>query len=368
MIFSIGLIEVRNGFRTSSSTARKRGANLSLCGQQHQRRSTSRSGKSFFEFCSGKFREKKHRIFQVFLEFRRSNFSFDLHRYLIEKSNSSYVIYQTLTALRESIVKDWFTVDGQVKEQVVQYLLSYVYSNFSVLSVHVREQALQILVVINKRRKAQRAQLAQQCFTVSSALINLLQSSNEQEFRFGLTLLNAFLTEYSFSNGSPRRETSSSDSTSFFLSAFSERSRFDRRAKTFSQTRFRKSRTQIGLGNSAQQNSTNDFFHCERSSTFLFDFNVGRENSTVEFFIEFVQRSTLDGSSGHGRLERLAAAVDLESSRFRSSIAPVLFSRLRRAQSFGKTKNQRETNPTIVELNFQGETKIFLQFRCEILK
>lgn len=138
---------------------------------------------------------------QVFLQFRRSNFSLDLYRFLIEKSQSSYVVYQTLTALREGIVKEWTSLDDSIKEQVVQYLLSYVYSHYSQLSQHVREQALQILVVINKRRKAQRGQMAKNGFTVSLALNNLLQSSNEQEFQFGLTLLNAFINEYSFSNG-----------------------------------------------------------------------------------------------------------------------------------------------------------------------
>jgi hypothetical protein len=138
---------------------------------------------------------------QVFLQFRRSQFSLDLYRYLIEHSSSSYVVYQTLTALREGIVKEWSSLDDLTKEQVVQYLLSYVYSHYSTLSVHVREQALQILVVINKRRKAQRTQIAKNGFTVSLALSNLLQSTNNKEYQFGLMLLNAFINEYSFSNG-----------------------------------------------------------------------------------------------------------------------------------------------------------------------
>jgi hypothetical protein len=76
-----------------------------------------------------------------------------------------------------------------------------VYSNYSTLSAHVREQALQILVVINKRRKAQRTQIPKDGFTVSIALRNLLQSTNDKEYQFGLMLLNAFINEYSFSNG-----------------------------------------------------------------------------------------------------------------------------------------------------------------------
>lgn len=120
---------------------------------------------------------------------------------MIEHSSSSYVVYQTLTALREGIVKEWSPLDDMTKEQVVQYLLSYVYSNYTTLSVHVREQALQILVVINKRRKAQRSQIAKNGFTVSIALSNLLQSTNEKEYQFGLMLLNTFINEYSFSNG-----------------------------------------------------------------------------------------------------------------------------------------------------------------------
>ncbi|CAF2367795.1 unnamed protein product [Rotaria sp. Silwood2] len=144
--------------------------------------------------------ERRREAEKVFLQFRRSQFSLDLYRYLIEHSSSSYVVYQTLTALREGIVKEWSSLDDALKEQVVQYLLSYVYTHYSTLSAHVREQALQILVVINKRRKAQRAQMAKNGFTVSLALINLLQSTNNQEFEFGLTLLNAFINEYSFSN------------------------------------------------------------------------------------------------------------------------------------------------------------------------
>ena len=120
---------------------------------------------------------------------------------MIEHSSSSYVVYQTLTALREGIVKEWSALDDASKEQVVQYLLSYAYTHYSTLSVHVREQALQILVVINKRRKAQRTQIAKNGFTVSIALSNLLQSTNEKEFQFGVMLLNAFINEYSFSNG-----------------------------------------------------------------------------------------------------------------------------------------------------------------------
>lgn len=38
-------------------------------------------------------------------------------------------------------------------------------------------------------------------FTVSIALRNLLESTVNQEFQYGLTLLNAFINEYSFSNG-----------------------------------------------------------------------------------------------------------------------------------------------------------------------
>ncbi|CAF3976550.1 unnamed protein product, partial [Rotaria magnacalcarata] len=144
--------------------------------------------------------ERRREAEKVFLQFRRSQFSLDLYRYLIEHSSSSYVVYQTLTALREGIVKEWSSLDDALKEQVVQYLLSYVYTHYSTLSGHVREQALQILVVINKRRKAQRAQIAKNGFTVSLALSNLLQSANNQEFQFGLTLLNAFINEYSFSN------------------------------------------------------------------------------------------------------------------------------------------------------------------------
>ena len=144
--------------------------------------------------------DRRREAEKVFLQFRRSPFSLDLYRYLIEHSISSYVVYQTLTALREGIVKEWTSLDDQVKEQVVQYLLSYVYSHYSTLSGHVREQALQILVVINKRRKAQRTQIGKQGFTVSLALTNLLQSSNDPEFQFGLMLLNAFINEYSFSN------------------------------------------------------------------------------------------------------------------------------------------------------------------------
>lgn len=144
--------------------------------------------------------DRRREAEKVFLQFRRSPFSLDLYRYLIEHSLSSYVIYQTLTGLREGIVKEWPSLSDEVKEEVVQYLLSYVYSHYSTLSAHVREQALQILVVINKRRKAQRSQIGKQGFTVSLALTNLLQSSNEQEFQFGLMLLNAFVNEYSFSN------------------------------------------------------------------------------------------------------------------------------------------------------------------------
>ena len=144
--------------------------------------------------------DRRREAEKVFLQFRRSPFSLDLYRYLIEHSLSTYVVYQTLTALREGIVKEWPSLSDEVKEQVVQYLLSYVYSHYSTLSAHVREQALQILVVINKRRKAQRSQIGKQGFTVSLALTNLLQSSNEQEFQFGLMLLNAFVNEYSFSN------------------------------------------------------------------------------------------------------------------------------------------------------------------------
>ncbi|CAF0801967.1 unnamed protein product [Adineta ricciae] len=144
--------------------------------------------------------ERRREAEKIFLQFRRSQFSLDLYRYLIEHSSSSYVVYQTLTALREGIVKEWSSLDDTLKEQVVQYLLSYVYTHYSTLSVHVREQALQILVVINKRRKAQRVQIAKNGFTVSLALSSLLQSSNEKEFQFGLTLLNAFINEYSFSN------------------------------------------------------------------------------------------------------------------------------------------------------------------------
>ena len=145
--------------------------------------------------------ERRREAEKVFLQFRRSQFSLDLYRYLIEHSSSSYVIYQTLTALREGIVKEWSSLNDLTKEQVVQYLLSYVYSHYSTLSVHVREQALQILVVINKRRKAQRTQMPKEGFTVSIALRNLLQSTNDKEYQFGLMLLNAFINEYSFSNG-----------------------------------------------------------------------------------------------------------------------------------------------------------------------
>ncbi|UJR16295.1 hypothetical protein I4U23_003201 [Adineta vaga] len=144
--------------------------------------------------------ERRREAEKVFLQFRRSQFSLDLYRYLIEHSSSSYVVYQTLTALREGIVKEWSSLDDTLKEQVVQYLLSYVYTHYSTLSVHVREQALQILVVINKRRKAQRVQIAKDGFTISLALNNLLQSNNDSEFQFGLMLLNAFINEYSFSN------------------------------------------------------------------------------------------------------------------------------------------------------------------------
>ncbi len=56
-------------------------------------------------------------------------------------------------------------------------------------------------MVINKRRKAQRTQIAKEGFTVSLALSNLLQSTNDKEYQFGLMLLNAFINEYSFSNG-----------------------------------------------------------------------------------------------------------------------------------------------------------------------
>ena len=106
-----------------------------------------------------------------------------------------------MTALREGIVKEWSSLDDSVKEQVVQYLLSYVYTHYSTLSAHVREQALQILVVINKRRKAQRTQIGKNGFTISLALSSLLQSATENEYQFGLMLLNAFINEYSFSNG-----------------------------------------------------------------------------------------------------------------------------------------------------------------------
>ncbi|CAF0749134.1 unnamed protein product [Adineta steineri] len=144
--------------------------------------------------------ERRREAEKVFLQFRRSQFSLDLYRYLIEHSSSSYVVYQTLTALREGIVKEWSSLDDPLKEQVVQYLLSYIYTHYSTLSAHVREQALQILVVINKRRKAQRTQIPKNGFTVSIALSNLLQSNNDKEFQFGLMLLNAFINEYSFSN------------------------------------------------------------------------------------------------------------------------------------------------------------------------
>ena len=144
--------------------------------------------------------ERRREAEKVFLQFRRSQFSLDLYRYLIEHSSSSYVVYQTLTALREGIVKEWSSLDDMTKEQVVQYLLSYVYSHYSTLSIHVREQALQILVVINKRRRAQRSQIGRNGFTVSLALSNLLQSTNEKEYQFGLMLLSTFINEYSFSN------------------------------------------------------------------------------------------------------------------------------------------------------------------------
>ena len=43
--------------------------------------------------------------------------------------------------------------------------------------------------------------MAKSGFTVSLALTNLLQSINDNEYQFGLMLLNAFINEYSFSNG-----------------------------------------------------------------------------------------------------------------------------------------------------------------------
>ncbi|CAF1221141.1 unnamed protein product [Didymodactylos carnosus] len=136
---------------------------------------------------------------KIFLQFRRSNFSFDLYSYLIEHSQSHYVIYQTLTALREGIVKEWLVLSDETKEQVVQYLLQYVYGQYQTLSIHVREQALQILVVINKRRKASKQPQTE--YTVTNALYNLIQSPDNEQYQFGLMLLSTFLNEYSCSNG-----------------------------------------------------------------------------------------------------------------------------------------------------------------------
>ncbi|CAD5117397.1 DgyrCDS6171 [Dimorphilus gyrociliatus] len=137
--------------------------------------------------------EQRQQADQVFIEFKRSKFPYEICQQILQRSSSTFVLFQMGSTIKEATLREWCILKKDLIDNLRKFILEYVTSNPSLI-LCVREELLDALAVIIKRGSVESNSLLQQIFL---DINNLFQSNQLYYQLVACSLLKAILIEFS---------------------------------------------------------------------------------------------------------------------------------------------------------------------------
>uniref|UniRef100_T1IU44 Exportin-4 n=1 Tax=Strigamia maritima TaxID=126957 RepID=T1IU44_STRMM len=136
---------------------------------------------------------QRHQAETVFFNFKKTKSPFALCRHILENSKDDYVLYQTASLLKESIIREWCLIPRTDVELLRNYLIQYVLEKNGLYSF-VREQIFQVIAIIVKRSSID-GNVGHKEFILSE-VSRLIQNGHYNSQIIGCSILFALLNEY----------------------------------------------------------------------------------------------------------------------------------------------------------------------------
>ncbi|GAB6027178.1 hypothetical protein CHUAL_013931 [Chamberlinius hualienensis] len=142
--------------------------------------------------------ERRRAAEEIFITFKKLKNPLSLCKHILEVSKVDYVLFQTVVLLRESVTREWRSLDRSSVEQMLNYLLSYVLEK-SCLQPYVQQQILLVIAIIVKRGNIEGWETRMELLNKVSQLIS---SGNSRMQMIGCSILSHLLQEYANTVGS----------------------------------------------------------------------------------------------------------------------------------------------------------------------
>ncbi|KAL3883791.1 hypothetical protein ACJMK2_030022 [Sinanodonta woodiana] len=141
--------------------------------------------------------EQRHVAEGIILEFRKTKQPYSICKYILENSETDYVLFQAAAAIKEGVVREWSLLSGDDIESLRSFLLRFITQHISLQS-YVREQILQSVAVIIKRGTLDSNGASLDA--LFQDVTQLISSGNVTMQLVACSILMALLNEYSSSS------------------------------------------------------------------------------------------------------------------------------------------------------------------------